>query len=163
MRIYNGSYWKHISAYVLKIPIFLLLLKYYKIVTIVLSADTNTNQNKIRRTKLCVSNSIAVPSYLMLFAECLTSVVNLLPQSSGWGIFLYISLSSKFHVFTSGDTSSTYFCRLFPRLLTLQRVRNLLFSLLYNSFAAVADSATPYGISYSHTFIMSTTCYFCAS
>ena len=37
---------------------------------------TAINKIRIRRTKLCVLISIAVPSYLMLSANILTSVVN---------------------------------------------------------------------------------------
>ena len=89
---------------------------------------------KIRRTKLCVSNSIAAPSYLMLFAECLTSVVNLLPQSSRLGYFSV--------------------CTLFLRIPCLR------FSVIpstctqLQTFTTFADTAALYGISFPHAHII---------
>lgn len=64
--------------------IMLLLRKCYIIVTILLCDRPIHTKDcriiaikiKIRRTKLCVLISIAVPSYLMLSANILTSVVN---------------------------------------------------------------------------------------
>ena len=159
----------------MKIPIFLLLLNCYKIVTIVLSADTNTK--KIRRTKLCVSNSIAAPSYLMLFAECLTSVVNLLPQSSRLGYFSVCTLflripclrfsvipstCTQLQTFTTfADTAALYGISFphahiipFPKLLALR----ISYPHANNSLADAADSATPHRISYPRVHIMPATC-----
>lgn len=44
---------------------------------------------KIRRTKLCVLISIAVPSYLMLSANILTSVVNFIAPTNVGAFLLY--------------------------------------------------------------------------
>ena len=50
---------------------------------------TRYKKTKIRRTKLCVLILIAVPSYLLIFAIILTSVVNDLPR-------LYAGAFSRF-------------------------------------------------------------------